>query len=166
MNNNWIKINDKYNPTTVNEITNNKYIDIHNKLYKNALSKYIDRFSIINNLDLSYIKDNYKFIEIKDNNKYYYEPSYIYQISRFKPYKKEKIYLGEYWDNNYILSKKTKKEDFIFKYDNEYINSCEIEYYDYINGTVTLSNKFDNKKKKINFSDISENMRISKNILK
>lgn len=93
---------------------------------------------------LEFNRDNFKFIEYK--NKVWYYPSTIsiiytksFVIDKNKKYTRLKFgpfYLGELWNNNYIMNKDITK---IISNDN--ISNYIIEYVDYVNGYVILYDK-------------------------
>lgn len=154
-------INNVYNPISFNDIVKDKQLIIHNRLYKDALSKYL--IDISNNdkeIYNSYIND-YKFIEI-NNNDNYLEPTYVMKIKVSYPFNKEKIFLGKYWNNKYLKDIQTKYENLIIQHNKENIDLSEIEYYDYINEKVQLGNKYNNNKILIKFSDLNNKIKPNK----
>ena len=109
---------------------------------------------------LEFNKDNFKFIEYK--NKVWYYPSNINIIytkafvvdeqGNLMRLKIGPLYLGELWNNNYIINKDINK---IISNNNNYI----IEYIDYVNGYVILYDK-------INMTYLNVDIEYIKNINK
>lgn len=109
---------------------------------------------------LEFNKDNFKFIEYK--NKVWYYPSNINIIytkafvvdeqGNLMRLKIGPLYLGELWNNNYIINKDINK---IISNNNNYI----IEYIDYVNGYVILYDK-------INMTYLNVDLEYIKNINK
>lgn len=111
---------------------------------------------------LEFNKDNFKFIEYK--NKVWYYPSIIniiytkaFVVDEYGNHVRLKIgplYLGELWNNNYIMNKDINK---IISNDN--ISNYIIEYIDYVNGYVILYDK-------INMTYLNVDLEYIKNINK
>lgn len=109
---------------------------------------------------LDFNRDNFKFIEYK--NKVWYYPSNINIIytkafvvdeqGNLMRLKIGPLYLGELWNNNYIINKDINK---IISNNNNYI----IEYIDYVNGYVILYDK-------INMTYLNVDLEYIKNINK
>ena len=109
---------------------------------------------------LDFNRDNFKFIEYK--NKVWYYPSNINIIytkafvvdeqGNLMRLKIGPLYLGELWNNNYIINKDINK---IVSNNNNYI----IEYIDYVNGYVILYDK-------INMTYLNVDLEYIKNINK
>lgn len=105
-----------------------------------------------------HVTDNKTYITYDDNGSYTY--SYTYIIDRENTYSysfdRNKIYLEQYWNNQFILDNIPSDIDLTIKYnlDNEDdIHIYEVSDLDYINGKVIISDKLSNKKLKVNFNE-------------
>ena len=85
---NYNNFNNVSNKMKFDDYVYDKYNIIHQKLYDDALNKLID--------ERNYNRDDYRFIEIKQNE--YYQPSLVYVQSIYPPFTTEKISLEKYWD--------------------------------------------------------------------
>lgn len=143
---------DLYNYYMISNIGTDKLIEYTTKSITNPdiQSKY---------KILEFNKDNFKFIEYK--NKVWYYPSNINIIytksfvvdeqGNLMRLKIGPLYLGELWNNNYIINKDINK----IILNNNYI----IEYIDYVNGYVILYDK-------INMTYLNVDLEYIKNINK
>lgn len=150
MNNiNYNKLYSEYGPIKVSDFISDTPETIHNKLYLNALSKFYN--------DYPQYKDNknIQIIEIKPKEFWMFSKIRLIDNST-KPLKLKEFSLEEYWDNIYVK----KYEDMNIS-KNIGDNNDKIDYYDYIHGNVTMSNKLENKHYKLNFKDIAKNTEVS-----
>ena len=144
---------DLYNHYMLSNIDTDKLMEYTKESITNPDIK--SKYSI-----LDFNRDNFKFIEYK--NKVWYYPSNI-NIFYTKAFVVDEqgnlmrlkigpLYLGELWNNNYIINKDINK---IISNNNNYI----IEYIDYVNGYVILYDK-------INMTYLNVDLEYIKNINK
>lgn len=160
--------NKKYNemlydsrPVKVSELVSDKNNKVHKELYIDALTK----FAKSRNFTLDELFDNYKVIEIKNNE--YWEPSSIVILSKKIDYKsgfftKEKIDLAPYWNNILSFYNKTHTKIKISKDDN--INDYVLTDINYVNGNATLKSKISDKEIIIDFDHIDNNIKVDDNM--
>ena len=144
---------DLYNHYMLSNIDTDKLMEYTKESITNPDIK--SKYSI-----LDFNRDNFKFIEYK--NKVWYYPSNINIIytkafvvdeqGNLMRLKIGPLYLGELWNNNYIINKDINK---IISNNNNYI----IEYIDYVNGYVILYDK-------INMTYLNVDLEYIKNINK
>lgn len=144
---------DLYNHYMLSNIDTDKLMEYTKESITNPDIK--SKYSI-----LDFNRDNFKFIEYK--NKVWYYPSNINIIytkafvvdeqGNLMRLKIGPLYLGELWNNNYIINKDINK---IVSNNNNYI----IEYIDYVNGYVILYDK-------INMTYLNVDLEYIKNINK
>ena len=102
-----------------------------------TLQKYRNEGKVIE--ERNYNRDEYRFIEIKQNE--YYQPSLVYVQSIYPPFNTEKISLEKYWDT-YEFKEEFKNLDESFFDEDVNINALEVINIDYINGLIKLKDKY------------------------
>ena len=153
MNNNLQnKIFDNNLPISFSDFTNNHIEKIHKELFNNALKKFEDDRK---NDDENFSLDNYRIIEIKDEN-HYLLPSDILLINKHG-FNKEKVSLKKYWNTNYTnIESPYKFNDLLIDEENK--KHIDIEDIDYVHGKIKFKNKFNNKTFMIDKSKIDFNL--------
>ena len=150
--NNTTKLFDDNLPIIFSDFLNDSIIQIHNELYKDALSKF-EQSRKKDNEDFTL--DDYKIIEIK-NESNYLKPSSIL-IFHNKKFEKEKVDLTEYWNTNYVNNNDSDLFNELL-IDEENKKNIEVEDIDYIHGKIKFRNKFTNKTFIIDKSKIDTNV--------
>ena len=140
-------------PISVPEYMRNDLNDIHEKLYEDALYKFLhdeeypERLEWIDNPEI-------RIIEIKQSE--YWIPSKISIINYSKyPRKVEKYDLEDYWDNTFV-----SREDITI----ENIQATpyqEIDYLDFIHGKAIILNRLENERYRVDFKDLSGDIDLS-----
>jgi len=150
-----------YTNVIYNNYVSDKYNIIHNKLYEDALNKYLDE--VRGNETLEEYKKHYNFIELK--NKEYFQPSTVIIKSIVYPFTTIKIDLSKYW-NQYEESVITKKFNNEFYTDDIDINHYEIIYINNVQNIVKLQNKITGKiiYKDLNYLNENNNLHISNDL--
>ena len=128
---NYNNFNNVSNKMKFDDYVYDKYTIIHQKLYNDALNKLIE--------ERNYNRDEYRFIEIKQNE--YYQPSLVYVQSIYPPFNTEKISLEKYWDT-YEFKEEFKNLDESFFDEDVNVNALEVINIDYINGLIKLKDKY------------------------
>lgn len=131
---NYNNFNNVSNKMNFCDYVYDKYNIIHQKLFDNALERLI--------IEKGYNKDDYRFIEIKQDE--YYKPSIVYVKSIYPPFTTEKISLEKYWDK-YEFNEIFKNLDENFFNEDININSLEIVDINYVKGIMKLKDKITGK---------------------
>lgn len=155
-----------YTNVTYNNYVSDKYNIIHNKLYEDALNKYLkEEYQKLNDEEITFedYKSKFNFIELKD--KEYFLPSIVIIKEIEYPFKSKKIDLSKYW-NQYEESIITKKFNNEFYTDDIDINHYEIIYINNVQNTVKLQNKITGKiiYKDLNYLNENNNLHISNDL--
>lgn len=157
--------NKKYNdilydsrPVQVSELVSDKNNAVHAELFNDALLKFVSS----RNWPLSYLYENYKVIELKNDE--YWKPSSIIILSRMynnetHSFTKEKIDLTSYWNSELSFKNKTHTTLKIAKDDN--INDYELIDINYVTGTATLKSKLTGNTIDVDFDHIDDDIKVS-----
>lgn len=123
---------------SVNEILSDKPDQIHKALYNRALEKFKSKHSLSDS--------EYKFVEVIDNAKEYYEFSSVLVVSKIYPFTKKTYSLEKYWDNYQFTDSIENVIDESYNY--------EILEKNYINGTAIVLKKDTGEKIELRFSQL------------
>lgn len=123
---------------SVNEILSDKPDQIHKALYNRALEKFKSQYGLSDS--------EYKFVEVIDNAKEYYEFSSVLVVSKIYPFTKKTYSLEKYWDNYQFTDSIENVIDESYNY--------EILEKNYINGTAIVLKKDTGEKIELRFSQL------------
>ena len=199
--NTWYnKINDYKNPISFSDIYLDKYNRIHNDLMSYALDFYVNReyvncnayissynsyissYNISSNSSLSYVsyitaneyKNSYRWIEKSDINKNYWEPSYLFRISRYPQkinsvnrFSKTLIDLQPYWKNEYTIAKRNSYfNDNMFLFNDDEPHIYEVDYIDYMKEKIRINDKLTEQKIWMKFNTLKTDIQKNQDLLK
>ena len=137
-------------PTSVSELLSDRNNKVHEELFNDAISKYINKIGE----DILTFYEKNKVIELKGDE--YWKPSSIMILSKIydkklHKFNKQIVDLTPYWNTELINKNHNIVKD----------TTSEIIYIDYVKGKVTIKSKRTGNTKKINFNEIDPNMEIS-----
>lgn len=165
--NNMIGYNDQFyrnNPVGFYDYINDKYTNIHKRLYKNALHKLLVDLAPDDAADVNKWIDNFykthKIIEILPEE--YYSPSNIIIYNKKFPYNSTKYDLSKYWENYQYIKQNKDINDLLF--DEDTLKYAEIIYIDYINSKCKFKSKLTGEEFWVDFNYINNNTKLSQNM--
>lgn len=140
-------------PITVDEYLRDDLNIIHDKLYQNALSRFLHDADYPERLE--YIDNqNIRIIEIKNSE--YWRPSEICIIDYSQyPRTIKKHSLEDYWENEFV-SRSNSRIDNIQAGPYQ-----EVDYLDYIHGKAVILDRLENERYRVDFKDLSPNLPLS-----
>jgi hypothetical protein len=109
--------------------------EVHKQLYDRALAKMIE--------DKGYDIDAYRFTEFPVS--YYDAPSYVVVTYIRKPHSAEKVWLKEYWDNNYFAPDNISPLSYTFIEDESERSTLELQSVDYVRGIAKVHSRYSGK---------------------
>lgn len=138
-------------PVSLSDFSSNRYNNVHNALYKNALNKYLETHT-----DIRDHIEKYKFIERKAPE--YWQPSSVIITECEYPYSRITVDLSPYW-NSY---NDPKKDDYTKLFiDEDTIKDAAIVSINYMTGEVLMRSKFTGKSFYVDFNRINKDTPIS-----
>lgn len=150
-------------PASVSEVVSNKYDNIHQMLFSDALENYFADNNSKYGEDTSFedFVETHKIVEIKREE--YNLPSYVLISTKKFPFKQEKVDLTEYW-NPYQFGEKNKDLNDLLV-DPDTLNDAKLVYINYTNGKCKFRSKFTGKEFWTTIDYITRNTDIDVNSL-
>lgn len=133
-------------PMTFHDVINDKYDNIHEQLYNQALNNYLGD-------NRQEYESTYRMIELKSS--YFNQPSKVLLIRKHYPHTRTTIDLTSYWGDYGF------KEDLSYlKLDDDFtVETGEVIYKDYIKGTATLYSRYSGKKFTVKLSSLPDDIK-------
>jgi len=141
-------------PISVDEVNESLNDKIHQELFNDSLEKYSKENGIV--------LENYKIIEVRDYGKSFLSPSKVILFDK-RSFTCIKVDLAEWWNENYKYDKPTDEASKSMISSSMRKNN-KVEYINYVNGDVIISDKLTGKKSYVPFNQISTKNITSKNI--
>lgn len=159
---------------------NQEYVNCN--AYISSYNSYISSYNVSTSSSLSYVsyitaneyKNSYRWIEKSDINKNYWEPSYLFRISRYPQkinsvnrFSKTLIDLQPYWKNEYTIAKRNSYfNDNMFLFNDDEPHIYEVDYIDYMKEKIRINDKLTEQKIWMKFNTLKTDIQKNQDLLK